>query len=66
VSAINAVTTIRGFRRLGDHPGGGGEADAPFRRGISFEDFELHEPFQSGQTVVFGVIQKDGEGSNPG
>jgi hypothetical protein len=27
--------------------------------GVSFENFELREPFRSGQTVIFGVTQKD-------
>ena len=33
--------------------------------GISFENFELREPFQSGQTVIFGVTQKDWRGLFP-
>jgi hypothetical protein len=31
----------------------------PIPGGISFENFELREPFESGQTVIFGVTRKD-------
>jgi len=37
----------------------------PIPGGISFENFELREPFQSGQTVIFGVTQKDWRGLLP-
>ncbi len=37
----------------------------PIPGGISFENFELREPFQSGQTVIFGVTQKDWRGPLP-
>ncbi len=34
----------------------------PIPGGVSFENFELREPFQSGQTVIFGVTRKDWRG----
>lgn len=42
--AVNARFTYWG----GDHPIPGG---------VSFENFELREPFRSGQTVIFGITQ---------
>jgi len=37
----------------------------PIPGGISFENFELREPFQSGQTVIFGVTQRNWRGLIP-